>query len=339
MKRTRNKLLAALAVTAVVLLPIGANIMAANATAAPHKAFVCKYVGTPGVNETLQTGQNPIDVDFNAIGEDPVVVGLYFNDAQGRSFVLALDVGQESPSASDCPSGDTPTDVCPNIEGDQATVPEGDVIDDNGDCVPLTTTPPPVDVCPNIEGDQATVPEGYELNNDGQCVPIGTQTPPPPPATPEAFIFSSCTDTFIRFEGTGNAYYSVDGVFTDVTISVNPTDVDLGQLANGTVVTAAFNGGDVRTLTVDNAGCQTPSPTPPPKACPADQFPCWQSTWTPAPPIPTFAGGPPSGGDLAMTGSNVTRPAIGMGLLTLLGLGALALTRKRSIASVTRGGR
>lgn len=32
-------------------------------------------------------------------------------------------------------------------------------------------TQPPVDVCPNLEGNQATVPEGMHLNNDGQCVP------------------------------------------------------------------------------------------------------------------------------------------------------------------------
>jgi hypothetical protein len=73
-----------------------------------HKAFVCKYVGTPGVNERLQTGQNPIDVDTHAIAESPVVVGSYFNDAQGRSYVLALDTGQPDPSVSSCPNP-TPT--------------------------------------------------------------------------------------------------------------------------------------------------------------------------------------------------------------------------------------
>jgi hypothetical protein len=69
-----------------------------------QKVFVCKYVGTPGVNERLQTGQNPIDVDVHAIGESPVVVGSYFNDAQGRSYVLAFDTGQPDPSVSSCPA-------------------------------------------------------------------------------------------------------------------------------------------------------------------------------------------------------------------------------------------
>lgn len=70
-----------------------------------HQSYVCKYVGTPGVNETLQTGQNPILVDNHAIGEDPVVEGSYFNDAQGRSYVLVANTAKldPEPSASQCP--------------------------------------------------------------------------------------------------------------------------------------------------------------------------------------------------------------------------------------------
>ncbi|MCW2857739.1 MAG: hypothetical protein JWR52_3354 [Marmoricola sp.] len=73
----------------------------ANSVAAP-KYFVCKFVTTPGAGEHLQTGQNPIDVSANAIPEDPVVVGSSFADAQGRSFVLAQDVGQPTPDVSAC---------------------------------------------------------------------------------------------------------------------------------------------------------------------------------------------------------------------------------------------
>jgi len=78
----------------------------------PQKVFVCKYVGTPGVDERLQTGQNPIDVSVNAISQTPVVVGSYFNDAQGRSFVLAFDIGQATPSVSQCPAA-APTVITP----------------------------------------------------------------------------------------------------------------------------------------------------------------------------------------------------------------------------------
>jgi LPXTG-motif cell wall-anchored protein len=81
---------------------------AASATSA-EKVFVCKYVGTPGVDETLQTGQNPISVSVNSIGVDPVVIGSYFNDAHGRSYVLAFDTGQDEPDVSQCPGSTDPT--------------------------------------------------------------------------------------------------------------------------------------------------------------------------------------------------------------------------------------
>ena len=67
------------------------------------KVFVCKYKGTPGVDEALQTGQNPISVDYKP-GREP---GQYFNDAQGRSYVLAYDIGQDEPDVSECPPPDT----------------------------------------------------------------------------------------------------------------------------------------------------------------------------------------------------------------------------------------
>ena len=40
---------------------------------------------------------------------------------------------------------------------------------------PSSTPPPPVDVCPNIPGDQATIPPGMIKDANGNCV-----TPPPP---------------------------------------------------------------------------------------------------------------------------------------------------------------
>lgn len=68
------------------------------------KYFVCKYVGTPGVDEVLQTGDNPISVAASAIGEDPVTVGSYFKDGQNRSYVLVEDTGQAEPSPTECPT-------------------------------------------------------------------------------------------------------------------------------------------------------------------------------------------------------------------------------------------
>lgn len=70
------------------------------------KVFVCKYVGTPGEDERLQTGQNPIDVSVNAI-PDYQGVGSYFADAQGRSFVLGPEHEAsdhvDEPDVSECP--------------------------------------------------------------------------------------------------------------------------------------------------------------------------------------------------------------------------------------------
>jgi hypothetical protein len=59
------------------------------------------------------------------------------------------------------------TDVCPNIEGMQTTVPQGLVRDASGNCV---RPPAQTDVCPNIEGMQTTVPAGLVKDSQGNCV-------------------------------------------------------------------------------------------------------------------------------------------------------------------------
>lgn len=107
----RNIAIYALIIAAVVWL---ASLVIGSADAKKDdepdevkKVFVCKYVGTPGEDEVLQTGQNPINVSINSI-KDYEGVGSYFNDAQGRSYVLAEDTGQEEPDVSECPDGDTP---------------------------------------------------------------------------------------------------------------------------------------------------------------------------------------------------------------------------------------
>ena len=146
--------------------------------AATGKVFVCKYVGTPGVDERLQTGDNPIDVSVNAI-PDYQGVGSWFADAHGRSYVLGpeheANEHVDEPSVSSCPQPEVPpTDVCPNIDGNQAEIPNGMVKDEQGNCV--TPPPPPTDVCPNIDGNQAEIPNGMVEDEQGNCV-----TPPPPP--------------------------------------------------------------------------------------------------------------------------------------------------------------
>lgn len=81
-----------------------------NQSEEPKKVYVCKYVGTPGVDERLQTGQNPIEVSINAIPGWPVAIGSYFADQQGRSFVLGFVPMVPEPTIADCPTPEpTPT--------------------------------------------------------------------------------------------------------------------------------------------------------------------------------------------------------------------------------------
>jgi hypothetical protein len=86
---------------------------------------------------------------------------------QGREDII--------PATTGCVVPPPPIDLCPNIAGDQATVPAGMVIDPlTGNCV---TPPVPVDVCPNILGDQPAVPEGFEIDPLGNCVPVVVEPP------------------------------------------------------------------------------------------------------------------------------------------------------------------
>lgn len=68
----------------------------------PHdKVYVCKYVGQPGTGEHLQTGQNPVLVNYNENWDGQTL----FLDAQGYSVVIAL---KSTPGP-----GPEPEPVCP----------------------------------------------------------------------------------------------------------------------------------------------------------------------------------------------------------------------------------
>ena len=94
----------------------------------PQKVFVCKYVGTPDLDERLQTGNNPIEVSVNAIPgytgqEASALIGTAFADAQGRSIVIAVSAGPgggqgDEPTIEDCPAPDGPEEppVVPPVE-------------------------------------------------------------------------------------------------------------------------------------------------------------------------------------------------------------------------------
>ena len=65
---------------------------------------------------------------------------------------------------SDGNGGCTPIDLCDNIDGNQTTVPDGKFVNDDGDCI--------TDVCDNLDGGQATIPTDYESDGNGGCTPI-----------------------------------------------------------------------------------------------------------------------------------------------------------------------
>ena len=92
--------------------------IAPPATADPeaNNWYICKYVGKPGVDERLQTGQNPIFTDENSIPISPVAIGSEFADEHGRSIVIAgpyapNDRPDPEPDAGDCPP---PNNPCPS---------------------------------------------------------------------------------------------------------------------------------------------------------------------------------------------------------------------------------
>jgi hypothetical protein len=101
--------------TVLVALVLGLALVPAAAATDNQKWFVCKYETTPGGVERLQTGNNPISVSESAIPIHPVVVGASFADAQGRSYVLAEDIGQPEPSPTDCPPPNPPPTPSPTL--------------------------------------------------------------------------------------------------------------------------------------------------------------------------------------------------------------------------------
>jgi hypothetical protein len=109
----------------------------AQAADADSKVWVCKYVGTPGSDERLQTGNNPIFVSGHSVDKDndgQVFVGEQFADAQGRSVIVQIE--GEEPSCSETPpptippttpptGGPTPGTGAPHTGGEGGDVPVG----------------------------------------------------------------------------------------------------------------------------------------------------------------------------------------------------------------------
>ena len=142
MSATRRLLsISAAAIVAVGLVALSSPAYAADANS---QVWVCKYVGTPGDDEVLKEGKNPIEVSGNSVDKDKdgqVFVGDQFADAQGRSVVVQIegeDPGADicsptpppeiSPTPSPTPSptgGTTPGTAAPDTGGEGGGVPIG----------------------------------------------------------------------------------------------------------------------------------------------------------------------------------------------------------------------
>jgi hypothetical protein len=130
-----------LSISAATIAAVGLVTLSAPAHAAPasSQVWVCKYVGTPGEDERLQTGNNPIRVSGNAADKDnngQVFVGDQFADAQGRSVIVQIegdDPGEDICSPTPPPvepttpptDGPTPGNGAPDTGGEGGDVPVG----------------------------------------------------------------------------------------------------------------------------------------------------------------------------------------------------------------------
>ena len=186
--------------------------------------------------------------------EDPantVTLTLPYNAAFGQAGHFneggTPNAGHEQDHLGPCEAPPPPADVCPNIGGNQADVPEGMVKDEQGNCV---TSPPPADVCPNIDGNQATVPTGLVKNGQGNCV-----TPPGTPhqVTGTATVTCDLGAQLYRPSGT------IDGQTAN---SVSPATIP-GATKGVVDVTVTRGDTSFRTSVTVNGDCAPPAVTPP----------------------------------------------------------------------------
>ena len=78
-----------------------------------HQVVVCKYVGTPGADERLQTGNNPIVVDSHAL-EGQGFTGAFpfdFSDQQGHSKAIRWASGPHDGDLAECPGQPPLTEI------------------------------------------------------------------------------------------------------------------------------------------------------------------------------------------------------------------------------------
>ena len=135
-----RRLLSASAAATIAGVGLVALSTPAHAADANSQVWVCKYVRTPGDDEVLKPGENPIKVNGHSVDQDKdgqIFVGDQFADAQGRSVIVQIegeDPGIEACAPTDGPTdgptakptdGPTPGDGAPDTGGEGSDVPVG----------------------------------------------------------------------------------------------------------------------------------------------------------------------------------------------------------------------
>lgn len=150
----------------IAVLTMGAIALPSVASASKkdedkvHKSYVCKYVGTPGVDERLQTGQNPIWVDNSALTgkDDDVKVGDTFSDKHGKSVVIVANTGKlnPEPDIDKCPAPDVPESTTSSTT---STTVEESTTTTEGDDEESTTTSSSTSTSTTVGDTSTTEPE------------------------------------------------------------------------------------------------------------------------------------------------------------------------------------
>lgn len=336
MKRTISTIIGLLALLAGGLVAMTGTALAGGGGGQTH-VFVCKYVGQPGVDETLKDGKQPIYVASDA------TVGTYFKDGQGRSYVLAVadetNTGQGKTYTGDltCPAPEGPTVVTPgtpDVTPPTCTADGTLVLPDGPEGVryvvdPAYDGPGEYTVTAVALKGFVLAPAEHDWSWDLTVAPqlTGDQcqtTPPPPvvtpgPANPQASIVTVCghatftltnltaqtTDESATFVTTINGKDSTQAV-----VKAGGTQVlEYGQTVDVGVVHLGVRSGE---KVLASADLQTK---------------CGQGALPPkSPPTTPVANTTPM---LPHTGGGSALPIAAVGaLLLLLGGGAIWLTRK-----------
>lgn len=137
-----------------------------NADIIPFFTFDFSGGGTYAGKNWDATGQAVWDNNCKALTPTPI-------PSPTPTINPCIDRVCESPSPLPTP---TPFDACPNLDGNQGSVPDGYDVDNNDNCVPE-----PVDVCPNLDGFQGTIPDTYHKDPGTiDCIQYQLGGAPPP---------------------------------------------------------------------------------------------------------------------------------------------------------------